>query len=57
MTRAPGFHLLIITAYLASTAEPFAALLRVEDLFPQLSKIERRWIGNWRNLVGEEGPT
>jgi len=57
MTRAPGFHLLIITAYLASTAEPFAALLRVEDLFPQLFKIERRWIVNWRNLVGEEGPT
>ena len=41
----------------ASTAEPLAAFLPVEDLFLQLSKIERRWIGNWRILVGEEGPT
>ena len=40
----------------ASTAEPLAAFLPVEDLFLQLSKIERRWIGNWRILAEKEDP-
>jgi hypothetical protein len=40
----------------ASTAEPLAPLLPVEDLFLRLSKIERRWIGNWRILAEKEDP-
>jgi hypothetical protein len=32
------------------------AFLPVEDLFLQLSKIERRWIGNWRILAEKEDP-
>lgn len=40
----------------ASTAEPLAAFLPVEDLFLQLSKIERRWIGNRRILDEKEDP-
>jgi hypothetical protein len=40
----------------ASTAEPLAAFLPVEDLFLQLSKIERRWIGNWRILAEKGDP-
>jgi hypothetical protein len=40
----------------ASSAEPLAAFLPVEDLFLQLSKIERQWIGNWRILTEEEDP-
>jgi hypothetical protein len=40
----------------ASTVEPLAAFLPVEDLFLQLSKIERRWIGNWRILAEKEDP-
>jgi hypothetical protein len=40
----------------ASTSEPLAAFLPVEDLFLQLSKIERRWIGNRRILDEKEDP-
>ena len=40
----------------ASTAEPLAAFLLVEDLFLQLSNIERRWIGIRRILAEKEDP-
>lgn len=40
----------------ASTAEPLAAFLPVEDLFLQLSNIERRWIGIRRILAEKEDP-
>ena len=56
MTRAPGFHLLIITAYLASTAEAICCPSSRRGFISAVVKIERRWIGNWRILVGE-GPT